>query len=270
MQPSVPDHPIPTEQGTHAMSLSEKVVLVTGASRGIGRAAAQLCAERAARVAVHYNQNREAAEDTLSTLRGIGHSAFRADLSDPEAARRLVESVIVEMGTIDVLVNCAGIYELHPIRELTYDEWVSAWNRTLGVNLLGTAHVSFCTARHMIEHNGGRIITISSRGAFRGEPDAPAYGASKAGINAFSQSMAKALAPHRVFVFALAPGWVETDMTEEFLRGPAGPTFISQSPLRRASRPEEIANIIAYLASDAPEYMTGCIIDANGASYLRT
>jgi NAD(P)-dependent dehydrogenase (short-subunit alcohol dehydrogenase family) len=116
----------------------------------------------------------------------------------------------------------------------------------------------------------GRIVNISSRGAFRGEPDAPAYGASKAGLNSLSQSMAKALAPQGVYVYCLAPGFVETDMATRLLEGPTGPDILAQHPLGRVSKPDEVAAAAAFCALDAPAAMTGCIIDVNGASYLRT
>ena len=114
------------------------------------------------------------------------------------------------------------------------------------------------------------MINISSRGAFRGEPLSPAYGASKAGLNSMSQSLAKALGPHNIFVYVIAPGFVVTDMTTEFLEGPQGDVIRSQSPLNRAARPEEIADTALFLASGETEYLTGCIIDVNGASYLRS
>jgi NAD(P)-dependent dehydrogenase (short-subunit alcohol dehydrogenase family) len=116
----------------------------------------------------------------------------------------------------------------------------------------------------------GRIVNISSRGAFRGEPDAPAYGASKAGLNALSQSLAKALAPNAILVYCIAPGWVETEMAAGHLNGPDGRAILEQHPLGRVSRPEEVAQASVYCALDAPAAMTGCIIDVNGASYLRT
>ena len=122
----------------------------------------------------------------------------------------------------------------------------------------------------MTAQGGGKIINISSRGAFRGEPQAPAYGAAKAGLNAMSQSLAQALAPHNIMVYAIAPGFVETDMAAIVLDGPEGPAIRAQSPLNRVGRPEEIAGIAVFLAGPGTDYLTGCIIDANGASYLRT
>ena len=122
----------------------------------------------------------------------------------------------------------------------------------------------------MAHAGGGRIVNISSRGAFRGEPNAPAYGASKAGLNSLSQSLAQKLAPQGVYIFCLAPGWVETDMAAEFINGPRAAEILSQHPLGRVATPEEIARTAVFCALDAPATMTGCIIDVNGASYLRT
>jgi 3-oxoacyl-[acyl-carrier protein] reductase len=252
------------------MDLSNKVALVTGASRGIGRAIAKQFADRGAHVAVHYHTNRKAAQQTLTCLANGRHISVQANLADHGSARKLVDTVVRDMGKIDILVNNAGIFELHPIPNISYEEWMAAWNRTLGTNLLGPANVSFCAIQYMMKQGGGRIVNISSRGAFRGEPEAPAYGASKAGLNAMGQSMAKALAPHNIFVFTVAPGYVETDMVADSLSGPEGDAIRKQSPLGRAARPEEIARTVLFLVSDAPEYLTGCIVDANGASYLRS
>jgi NAD(P)-dependent dehydrogenase (short-subunit alcohol dehydrogenase family) len=252
------------------MDFSDQVVLVTGASRGIGRAVAAGFAERGARVAVHYHRNRAAAEETLATLAGGPHLLVRADVSDGDAVERMVAEVIERMGKIDVLVNNAGIFEEHPLTGVTYAEWRDHWRRTIDTNLMGSAHTAFCVAKHMLEGGGGRIVNVTSRGAFRGEPDAPAYGASKAGQNALSQSLAKALAPHNIFVFAVAPGWVETDMASEALEGPEGDAIRGQSPLGRVAAPEEVAKAVVFLASEGNDFMTGCILDVNGASYLRT
>lgn len=177
------------------MDLSGKVALVTGASRGIGREISRQLAEHGARIAVHFKGNEEAARETLTSLAGEPHVLFRADVADPGSARDLVNSVVEEMGAVNVLVNNAGIFERHPIPSTSYEAWQDAWDRTFATNLVGPANVSFRVAHHMMEHGGGRIVNVSSRGAFRGEPDAPVYGASKAGLNAMSQSMAKALAP---------------------------------------------------------------------------
>ena len=122
----------------------------------------------------------------------------------------------------------------------------------------------------MMQRNRGKIVNISSRGAFRGEPEAPAYGASKAGLNSFSQSMAQSLAPHNIFVYVVAPGFVQTEMVAELLSGPDGEAIRKQSPLGRVANTDEVANTVLFLASEGTDYLTGCIVDVNGASYLRT
>jgi NAD(P)-dependent dehydrogenase (short-subunit alcohol dehydrogenase family) len=252
------------------MNFDNQIVLVTGASRGIGRAIARQFAKNGARVAVHYHRNEKAAEETLVSLAGSGHLIVQADMADAEAVERMVQTVIQEMGGLHVLVNNAGIYEDHKIAEVDYATWQASWLKIIQTNLLGATNAAYCAARHMMEHGGGRIINVSSRGAFRGEPDAPAYGASKAAMNAMSGSLARALGPHNIFVTTVAPGWVETDMATDYLAGPDGDAIRAQSPLGRVATPDEIAHAVLFLASAGAEFVTGGIIDVNGASYLRT
>ncbi len=142
------------------------------------------------------------------------------------------------------------------------------WRETLAVNLVGPANVIWNAVRHMAP--GGRIVNVSSRGAFRGEPDSPAYGAGKAGLNALGQSLAIALAPLGIAVATVAPGFVETDMTDEHLKAPRGDEIRAQSPFGRVARPEEIAAAVLFLASPDAEWASGTIVDLNGASYLRS
>jgi NAD(P)-dependent dehydrogenase (short-subunit alcohol dehydrogenase family) len=250
--------------------VSNPAVLVTGASRGIGRAIAELLAHRGCRVAVHYQKNQAAAQAVVASLKGGGHFAVAAELADPAGVERLWDTVTAAFGRIDVLVNNAGIFEGHPPLATGYAEWQQAWRRTIDTNLLGPANLCHLAGNAMASGGGGRVVNISSRGAFRGEPEAPAYGASKAGLNSLSQSLARALAAQGVYFYVIAPGWVATDMAVGHLAGPAGLEILGQHPLGRVASPEEIASAAVFCALDAPAAMTGSIIDVNGASYLRT
>ena len=252
------------------MEFAGKIVLVTGASRGIGRAIALQFAEKGARVAVHYGRDRAAAEVTLSRMAGTDHALFGADVADPAAVENLVGSVVTTMGGLDVLVNNAGIFEPHPPATADYATWQAAWQHTLAVNLLGPANLCYSAAQQMMTRGGGRIVNVSSRGAFRGEPAAPAYGASKAALNSMSQSLAQALAPHGIFVAVVAPGFVETEMAKAHLQGPGGDAIRNQSPLGRVATADEVARAVVFLAAPGTEFYTGCVLDINGASYLRT
>jgi 3-oxoacyl-[acyl-carrier protein] reductase len=247
-----------------------KVALVTGGSRGIGRAVAEELAARGATVVVQFRADRRAADATLAALGPGRHRTAQADVADPEQARSLVERVVGELGRIDVLVNNAGVYEEHPVLATGYEDWQRIWRRTLETNLLGPANLIHAAAPHMVAAGGGRIVNVSSRGAFRGEPDHPAYGASKAGLNSLGQSMAKALGPHGIYVTTVAPGFVDTDMAAPFLRGPGGDAIRAQSPLDRAATPQEVAKVVVFLATPGAESTTGAVVDVNGASYLRT
>jgi 3-oxoacyl-[acyl-carrier protein] reductase len=252
------------------LNFLNKTVLITGSSRGIGRATAHRFAEFSARVVIHYHENRKAAEQILTELPGGPHLIVQADISDPDSVQNMMDTVLEETERIHVLVNNAGIFEEYPILDLTYEDWQEIWERTIRTNLMGPANVSFRMIQHMKAQGGGKIVNVSSRGAFRGEPNAPAYGASKAGLNALSQSMALALAPHNIFVYVVAPGFVETERIAPLLSGPRGDALRAQSPFGRVAYPEEVANTIVFLASEGTDYLTGCIVDINGASYLRT
>lgn len=249
------------------MTGAHRRVLVTGSSRGIGAAVAQAFAARGDRVAVHYSSSPEAARTVRDSLVGAGHVIVGADLADPGATRAMVDEAAAAMGGIDVLVNNAGVYIRHPVDAVTYEEWQQAWHETLAVNLLGAANATWAVLRHM--GSGGRIVSVGSRGAFRGEPEHPAYAASKAALAAFGQSMAIALGPRRISVTCVAPGWVDTDMASDALDGPAGEQRVAQSPLGRVATTSEVAAAVLYLASAEAELVSGAVLDLNGASHLR-
>jgi NAD(P)-dependent dehydrogenase (short-subunit alcohol dehydrogenase family) len=246
-----------------------RAILVTGASRGIGAAVARAFAAAGDRVAVHYGARREQAEEVAASLPGDGHVVVGADLADPGAVRQMVDAAADGLGGLDVLVNNAGIWEPHPITETTYEEWQQGFGRTLDVNLVGAANATWCAVQHMVRGGGGWIVNVSSRGAFRGEPGQPAYGASKAGLIAFGQSLARALGPHGIVVSAVAPGFTETDMAAEELASERGDARRAESPFGRVAKPEEVAAAVVFLASPEAVMASGSVLDVNGASYLR-
>jgi NAD(P)-dependent dehydrogenase (short-subunit alcohol dehydrogenase family) len=223
-------------------------------------------------VAVHHRDNPVLAAQIAASLPGAGHVVVQADIADPAQVAAMVDDAAARLGGLDVLVNNAASYGrvAYPISEVSYEQWQRAWRDTIDVNLIGAANVTWCAVRHMIAAGGGRIVNVSSRGAFRGEPGHPAYGASKAGLNALGQSLAVALAPLGITVAGVAPGYVQTDMAAPHLDGEAGAAIRAQSPFGRIARPEEIAAAVVFLASPAAEWASGAILDLNGASYLRT
>ncbi|GAA0587059.1 SDR family oxidoreductase [Streptomyces crystallinus] len=246
-------------------------VLVTGASRGIGRAVAAAFARAGDRVAVHCSTVGPDAEATLAALEGEGHVLIPADLADPDSVEELAARAEEALGGVDVLVNNAAVMVAHPLAQTSYEQWQQAWRQTVDVNLLGPAHLSHRVASRMVEAGReGRIVNIGSRGAFRGEPDHPAYGATKAALHALGQSLAVSLAPHGIAVASVAPGFVATERVAGRLEGPEGEGIRAQSPFGRVAEADEIAAAVLYLASPQAMWSSGTVLDVNGASYLRT
>lgn len=249
---------------------SDQVVLVTGGARGIGRVICQMFAAAGARVVFSYRSNETGAQEVLNEMTGTGHFALRADVANPAALEGMIDEIVDRSQRIDVLVNNAGVFRDASVQQDSFEAWQETWLSTLKVNLIGPANLIYLVARQMKRQGtGGRIVNVSSRGAFRGEPKAPAYGASKAGMNAMGQSLAQALAPDNIFIHTVAPGFVETAMAARALDGPAGDDIRNQSPLGRVAKAEEVARTVLFCASPGTEFLTGCIIDVNGASYLR-
>ncbi|GAA1487931.1 SDR family NAD(P)-dependent oxidoreductase [Brachybacterium sacelli] len=252
-----------------------RCALVTGASRGIGRATAIALSERGERVAVHYASRRADGEETVSLLHGEGHVLVGGDLSDPETARRVVEQAEAGLGQLDVLVNNAGLAPgantEHRVDEVDYETWQQRFTRMIDVDLTAPANVSYLVARSLIARGApGVIVNVGSRGAFRGEPDTPAYAAAKAGLHALGQSLAVALAPHDIAVASVAPGFVATERQQPKLASAAGEDLRAQSPFGRVGTADEIAAAILYLTSPQAQWASGTILDLNGASHLRT
>lgn len=254
---------------------ASRAVLVTGASRGIGRAVAQAFAEQGDRVAVHVHSAVEEGEATLASLRGTGHALVRADLGDAAEARGLPAAAEEALGTpVSVLVNNAGIATTpalrHPPATTDAAHWQGSWEDYLRINTLGTAVVTHAmTSRLVALGLPGRVITIGTRGVHRGEPDHPAYAASKAALHSMDASLAVALAPHGIAVATVAPGFVETERAADRLDSPAGEAIREDSPFGRVGRPAEVASAVLWLASSDAVWASGATLDLNGASHLR-
>ncbi|WP_130796639.1 SDR family NAD(P)-dependent oxidoreductase [Streptomyces otsuchiensis] len=253
--------------------MTRRCALITGASRGIGAAIAVELARTGHRVAVHCRADTDAAKAVIDSLPGDGHLLVTGDIGAPEEARRIVDTAVAGLGTIDVLVNNAGVHAGQPVATTSYEQWQADWRRLLAVNLLGPADLIWCVVDHLRGRpqgpRGARIVNVGSRGVYRGEPDAPAYGAAKAGLHSLTQSLAQSLGPLGVAVSAVAPGFVRTDLTEPMLAGDAEERVRAQSPLGRIAVPHDVAAAVAWLSGADAEWCSGAVLDVNGASHLR-
>jgi NAD(P)-dependent dehydrogenase (short-subunit alcohol dehydrogenase family) len=229
-------------------------ILVTGSSRGIGKA-------------------------ILASLQGhnaVGHSSrgggglIGADLDQPGAAEALWTQALERLGgRIDVVVNNAGVFEAAPI-DMAHAEWVTAWERTMRVNLTASAELCRLAVTHFQESGGGRIVNIASRAAYRGDsPQHWHYAASKGGMVAMTKSVARAYAGQGIFAFAVCPGFTASEMVEDYLASRGGQQITADIPLGRVATADEVAETVRWLALDAPPSSTGAVIDVNGASYVR-
>jgi 3-oxoacyl-[acyl-carrier protein] reductase len=249
------------------LTLQGKSALVTGGSRGIGRAVCILFGRLGARVAVHYARDEAAANDTVAAVRAAGGEAFalRADMSDPAAAGRAVEDAIARLGALDVLVANHGIWKRASIDTMTQEQW----DETLRVNLGSVYSLVHHAARHMIPRRTGAMVLVASTAGQRGEAHHAHYAASKGAILSFTKSIAAELAPHGIRVNAVAPGWVLTDMTRATLDDPAqAAAALRPIPLGRPGRPEEIAGPVAFLASDLASFLYGEVLSVNGGAVM--
>lgn len=243
------------------MRLKEKVALVTGASRGLGKAIATHLAQEGARVVVNYAKNAEKAEKVVAAIQSSGGTALavQADVSCLEEVEKMVDNIYERFGRIDVLVNNAGVNRDELIISMEKEDWDAVINTNLG----GLFHCTKAVAKYMMLQKSGRIINISSVAGERGGRGQSNYAASKGGVNAFTRSVAMELAPKKITVNAVAPGVVETEMSSTVVRR-AKDHIINSVALKRLGQPEEIARVVTFLASDDSSYITGEVIRVDG------
>jgi 3-oxoacyl-[acyl-carrier protein] reductase len=247
------------------IDLTGRTALVTGGSRGIGKACCEMLARAGARVVVNYRVERPWAELLAQRIGEAGGEAwaFGADVALPDEANMLVDETVDRFGRLDVLVNNAGIWKGGAIEELSDGEW----QEMLAINLTGTFNVIRAAVPYMKSSGGGRIINVSSTAGQRGEALHAHYAATKGGVISLTKSLAVELARDGILTNCVAPGWVETDMTEEALEQDR-PSIVSAIPLGRVARAEEIAGAVLFLASDLATFVNGEILNVNGGAVL--
>jgi 3-oxoacyl-[acyl-carrier protein] reductase len=245
--------------------LEGRVALVTGASRGIGRACAIRLAREGSDVAVNYHASPEAAREVVAAIEEMGRRAFPvgADMASAEDVEAMVDEVERRLGPVDILVNNAGIHK----HEKSWESSVEDWDRIIGVNLTGAYLTSRLLGPRMAERGWGRIINISSVVADVGSDHEAHYTASKAGMHGLTKSLALELSPGGVTVNAVAPGWIRTDMTAD-VTDEEWDEALAEIPLGRIGEPEEIASVVVYLASPEASYVTGQVLHVNGGAGL--
>ncbi len=251
------------------LKLSSKTCLVTGATGGIGSATVRLLHSLGARVLVHYAQDEAGAHRLAQELGGDRIQLLQADLATEQGAFALWRSALACCPRIDVLVNNAAIASDVPL-DAEEDIWHAAWQRMLRVNLMAVADLCREAVAHFRVHGGGSIVNVSSRAAFRGDSlEYMHYAASKAGVIALTRSLARGCAAEGILAYAVAPGFVDTTMAEPFIREYGLPALTRDIPMGEMVPPQEVANVIAFLASGLARHATGATIDLNGASYVR-
>jgi NAD(P)-dependent dehydrogenase (short-subunit alcohol dehydrogenase family) len=249
------------------LDLSDQTILVTGASRGIGRAIALALAQAGATVAVHYGSSQDAAEEVAEAC-GNGARPIQADLTDLHATDRLFDRVVGTVGPVDALVLNAGVARSAPLDADT-SEWHDAWTDTMHVNLRAPELLCRHALPHFQERGGGRLISVASRAAFRGDtPDYVSYAASKAGLVALTRSVARGFGDDGITAFTVAPGFTRTDMAQAFIDEYGEEHATRDLALDDLTEPEDVAPFAVFLASGHADHATGTTIDVNAGSYV--
>jgi len=250
------------------IDLENKNILVTGGSRGIGRAIVDYLLEQDASVGIHYN-NESAVVKNITTAHPGKAFGFQCDFDVLDTVPQFFARVIEEMGHIDVLVNNAGIAVSSDITGPD-EVWIETWNKTMNINLNAVGFLCKKTIQHFLSRKqGGKIINISSRAAFRGDtPDYMDYAASKAGMVALTRTIARAYGKHGIVAFTVAPGFVRTEMAQQFFDQYGETSTLEQIALNELTRPEDVAPFVGFLASGLADHATGGTFDINAGSYV--
>lgn len=250
------------------IDLKDKTILLTGASDGIGRAVADYLMEMGAKVAVHYNSNKSAA-DALVAKHNNGSKVFQADVSKEKEALGLFDAVVAHFGRLDVIVLNAGVFLEQPMHLNTAD-WLSIWKKTMAVNLDAVGILTKLGLDHFLEQGEGRFVYLGSRAVFRGETEEfLAYAASKGGITSLARSVARSFGKQNIKAFVVAPGFTRTRMAEKFIASHGEEKVLNEIALNELTRPEDLAPLIALLCSGGMDHATGTTIDMNAGSHIR-
>ena len=242
-------------------------VIVTGASRGIGHSIAKYLGKAGANIAIHYYMNKRPAENLAAEIGGSSNF-YKANLEDKDECIQLFENIEKDFKKIDVLINNAGIAIKSPV-DIPSKEWISKWERTMDVNLSAIALLCKLAINHFLKNGGGRIINIASRAAFRGDTvDYMAYAASKGGIVSLTRSIARGFGKNNIKAFIIAPGYVRTDMAQEYIDEYGEEIAIHDIALQRMTEPDDIAPMVAFIASGMADHATGGTFDINAGSYV--
>ncbi len=252
---------------THTIDLTGKNILVTGASRGIGRAIALALGGAGATIGVNYVRSADKAREVCAELGDSNAIPVEGDIANPAEVEGMIESFVATFGSIDVLVNNAGVFEVNHFEREDYEGWQQAWRRTFDVNIFGAANAAWVAMRQMRKQGGGKIINVASRAAYRGETEFADYGASKAALVNLTISIARRCAKDGITANAIAPGFIATDMASSEIEAHRD-ELEAQVPLGAIGEPEDVANVALFLASPLSDYINGACLDVNGGSWF--
>lgn len=238
-----------------------KTVLITGGSRGIGRATAELFYKNGYNVVINYNNSEKEALELSTSL--SGSIAIKCDVSNEEDVKAMFEKAIAHFGKIDVVINNAGVSLTKLVTDTTLDDWKSLF----GINVTGTFLVSKFAAEHMIKNHSGKIINVSSIWGISGASCEACYSASKGAVISFTKALAKELGPSGITVNAVAPGFIDTDMNKN-ITPEERDAFREETPLGKIGKPDDVASLLLFLASDSADFITGQIIGCDGGAIL--